>query len=171
MARCGGPPSAFQCPSISRGSDFAFRSISLLGQKHHSLMTISSQGDTARPNRLTFLRALKGSKRAARRAIQISDRSATSNTAFEAWLGRAAADLSLLVTQLDTGPYPYVGIPWFSAPFDVTRSSQHCNCLCRPLARARCSRPSGRTSGRRAIDLLRFRTRQDRSRVRKGQVA
>ena len=87
------------------------------GETHHSLMTISSQGDVARPNRLGFLRALKESKRAARRAIQEFKPIATSNTAFEAWLARAAADLSLLVTQLDTGPYPYAGIPWFSAPF------------------------------------------------------
>jgi len=36
---------------------------------------------------------------------------------FDAWLQRSRADLALLVSELDTGPYPYAGIPWFSTPF------------------------------------------------------
>ena len=87
------------------------------GQAQHLIMTVSSQGDAIRPDREDFLRALKGSKRAARRAIREFKPIFTSNASFEAWLQRAAADLSLLVTELDTGPYPYAGIPWFSAPF------------------------------------------------------
>ena len=80
-------------------------------------MTISSQGDATKPDRDAFLRALKGSKRTARRAIREVRPILTSNASFEAWLQRAAADLSVLVSELDTGPYPYAGIPWFSAPF------------------------------------------------------
>ena len=87
------------------------------GQAQHLIMTVSSQGHAIRSDREDFLRALKGSKRAARRAISEFKPIFTSNASFEAWLQRAAADLSLLVTELDTGPYPYAGIPWFSAPF------------------------------------------------------
>ena len=87
------------------------------GEARHLIMTISSQGDATKPDRDAFLRALKGSKRMARRAIREVRPILTSNASFEAWLQRAAADLSVLVSELDTGPYPYAGIPWFSAPF------------------------------------------------------
>jgi glycogen debranching enzyme len=87
------------------------------GASRHILMTISSDGDTAHPSRPDFFAALKKSKRAARHHIRALNRLETSNASFDAWAERAASDLSLLVTDLDTGPYPYAGIPWFSVPF------------------------------------------------------
>ncbi|MFN3521586.1 MAG: glycogen debranching N-terminal domain-containing protein [Phenylobacterium sp.] len=41
----------------------------------------------------------------------------TSGRLFNHWLARSRSDLALLVTRLETGPYPYAGIPWFSTPF------------------------------------------------------
>lgn len=32
-------------------------------------------------------------------------------------LAHAQADLSVMITDLPTGPYPYAGLPWFSCPF------------------------------------------------------
>ena len=36
---------------------------------------------------------------------------------FDEWIEKSRSDLSQLVTDLDTGPYPYAGIPWFSTTF------------------------------------------------------
>ncbi|QSX77440.1 amylo-alpha-1,6-glucosidase [Agrilutibacter solisilvae] len=36
---------------------------------------------------------------------------------FDAWMAKSRADLALLTSELETGPYPYAGIPWFSTPF------------------------------------------------------
>lgn len=33
------------------------------------------------------------------------------------WLQRSEADIAMMVTETEHGPYPYAGIPWFSAPF------------------------------------------------------
>lgn len=42
---------------------------------------------------------------------------ATSNEKFNVWLGRSAADIAMLTTFTDYGPYPYAGVPWFSTAF------------------------------------------------------
>lgn len=39
------------------------------------------------------------------------------NGQFQAWVKRAASDLSMMTTMLPTGPYPYAGVPWFNTPF------------------------------------------------------
>jgi glycogen debranching enzyme len=87
------------------------------GETRHVTITVSGTGEPASPDRISFLRALKQSKRTARATVRRIRPLTTSNAAFEAWLDRSASDLSLLVSHLSTGPYPYAGIPWFSAPF------------------------------------------------------
>ena len=87
------------------------------GTSRHILMSVASGDGTERPSRPAFFTALKQSKREARHHIKALNRLETSNAAFDSWANRAAADLSLLVTDLETGPYPYAGIPWFSVPF------------------------------------------------------
>lgn len=47
------------------------------------------------------------------RAVRISG----DNEDFDAWLSRSLADLDMLLTETESGPYPYAGLPWFSAPF------------------------------------------------------
>jgi glycogen debranching enzyme len=41
----------------------------------------------------------------------------SSGRLFNDWLEKSRADLALLTTEFETGPYPYAGIPWFSTPF------------------------------------------------------
>lgn len=86
------------------------------GEETFEILFTCEQGE-ARPRRMTFDEALKASSDtlAARRmdvcAIE------TSNTQFNEWLRRSIADLSMMVTPTEFGPYPYAGVPWFSVPF------------------------------------------------------
>jgi len=41
----------------------------------------------------------------------------TSSDLFDEWLERSRSDVAMMVTQTPHGPYPYAGIPWFSAMF------------------------------------------------------
>jgi glycogen debranching enzyme len=41
----------------------------------------------------------------------------TSNTQFNEWLECSYQDIRMMVTETPEGPYPYAGLPWFSAPF------------------------------------------------------
>ncbi|MFW6342218.1 MAG: glycogen debranching N-terminal domain-containing protein [Halothiobacillaceae bacterium] len=41
----------------------------------------------------------------------------TDNELFNEWITRSSADLRMLTTLTDHGPYPYAGVPWFSTPF------------------------------------------------------
>lgn len=36
---------------------------------------------------------------------------------FNDWVSRSIADLHLMTTRTESGPFPYAGVPWFSTPF------------------------------------------------------
>ena len=61
--------------------------------------------------------ALVEAHRRMRERRRATARVRSSNPLFNAWIDRSLADLGLLTTDLETGPYPYAGIPWFSTPF------------------------------------------------------
>src|ERR1043166_3385091 len=41
----------------------------------------------------------------------------TANEQFNDWLNRSIADLHMMRTETEYGPYPYAGVPWFSTVF------------------------------------------------------
>ena len=41
----------------------------------------------------------------------------TSNELFNDWIARSSADLHMMVTETNHGPYPYAGVPWFNTIF------------------------------------------------------
>jgi glycogen debranching enzyme len=61
------------------------------------------------------------SLRTARRALRDSSGRAasldSSNSLFNEMARRSVADLYMLITETEHGPYPFAGIPWFSTPF------------------------------------------------------
>lgn len=69
------------------------------------------------PTREAFRSAAAKARLAMRRRRRTGARLRTSNRIFNGWIDKSNADLALLTTNLDTGPYPYAGIPWFSTPF------------------------------------------------------
>lgn len=41
----------------------------------------------------------------------------SSNDEVNVWIRRSLADLRMMITEKETGPYPYAGVPWFSTSF------------------------------------------------------
>jgi glycogen debranching enzyme len=66
-------------------------------------------------------RSFFGGLRAARRNLRASTASAasvaSSNQILNEIFCRTMADLYMLITDTNEGPFPYAGIPWFSTPF------------------------------------------------------
>jgi len=66
-------------------------------------------------------RCFYSSLRSARRALRTSSGRAasleSSNSLFNEMTRRSVADLYMLMTDTEHGPYPFAGIPWFSTPF------------------------------------------------------
>ncbi|HUE45360.1 MAG TPA: amylo-alpha-1,6-glucosidase [Aestuariivirgaceae bacterium] len=69
------------------------------------------------PSREIFRFAAAKARVAMRRRRRRGARLRTSGRIFNEWVDKSGADLALLTSDLETGPYPYAGIPWFSTPF------------------------------------------------------
>ncbi|HVJ42916.1 MAG TPA: amylo-alpha-1,6-glucosidase [Dongiaceae bacterium] len=67
--------------------------------------------------RRSFFGALRDARRALRASSSRSAMVATSNEIFNEAVRRSKSDLYTLITDTPEGPYPYAGIPWFSAVF------------------------------------------------------
>lgn len=61
--------------------------------------------------------ALISARRDLRRATRRASALETSSSTVNEILCRSMADISMLVTDTEHGPYPYAGVPWFSTAF------------------------------------------------------
>ena len=69
------------------------------------------------PSRRRFRAAAARARFAMRAKRRHGARLKSAGRLFNEWIEKSRSDLSLLVTDLPTGPYPYAGIPWFSTAF------------------------------------------------------
>ncbi|MDQ1078210.1 amylo-alpha-1,6-glucosidase [Pseudoroseomonas cervicalis] len=67
--------------------------------------------------RLGFGQALRAGRRWLRQQASRRAHVSSSNDIFNEAMRRAAADLTMLLTETPHGPYPYAGIPWYSTAF------------------------------------------------------
>ena len=84
--------------------------------KRTIFVTVASRGILPRSTQSFFqgLAALHRERRQATRAVAAVE---TSNSVLNEILCRAMADLRMLITTTEDGPYPYAGIPWYSTSF------------------------------------------------------
>ena len=80
-------------------------------------LCIGTRTDAAAADRDDFRHAAAQARRAMRTRMRRGSRPHSSARLFNEWLQKSGADLAMLTSDLPTGPYPYAGIPWFSAAF------------------------------------------------------
>jgi glycogen debranching enzyme len=73
--------------------------------------------EPARAPDAAFLSAMTEQRRWTRVQSSRATGIETSNSVFNEAMQRAISDLTMLVTEKRTGPYPYAGVPWFSTAF------------------------------------------------------
>jgi glycogen debranching enzyme len=74
-------------------------------------------GSPEPPKPVPFLRGLRAACREMRASSLNAATVVTSNDIFNEVVCRSMADLYMLMTQTQQGPYPYAGIPWYSTTF------------------------------------------------------
>jgi glycogen debranching enzyme len=84
--------------------------------KHTIFATVSSRSRLPHSTR-SFFKGLAGLHRERRSATRGAAAVETSNAVLNEILCRSMADLYMLITTTDDGPYPYAGIPWYATTF------------------------------------------------------
>ena len=88
------------------------------GTEHHLYCTVSCECDNEpQPLRTSYDAALRDTNASRKAWLGGHCTVVTSNPLVNLWLHRSVADLSMLTSQLPTGPYPFAGVPWFSTTF------------------------------------------------------
>jgi glycogen debranching enzyme len=106
-------------PTRLSGRNAVFE-LELAPRAAHSLfleVNCGAEGLKNQPPRRAFFTALRDARRALRNSSSRAASVATSNEIFNESVRRSVADLYMLITDTEEGPYPYAGIPWFSTVF------------------------------------------------------
>jgi glycogen debranching enzyme len=108
------------------------------GAEQHLYVTISCvSGGEAADTTMTYEEALRRNNAARHAEREGCCTLETSNPLVNLWLDRSVSDLTMLTTDLPTGPYPYAGVPWYSTTFgrDGIITARECLWLDPRLAR------------------------------------
>ncbi|MBV9912478.1 MAG: amylo-alpha-1,6-glucosidase, partial [Sinobacteraceae bacterium] len=71
----------------------------------------------AQPSSQRFESVSRSAAIAAQERLKAGGSLETTAPLFDQWIRKSRSDLVLLMTPLETGPYPYAGIPWFCTQF------------------------------------------------------
>jgi len=88
-----------------------------LGCNEHRSISVSIRCFPGDENRQGVFKALRAARRAMRDTARRSATITTSNSVVNEVLARSTADIGMLLTDTEHGPYPYAGVPWFSTAF------------------------------------------------------
>jgi glycogen debranching enzyme len=98
-----------------RQADFELDIVPKQEQHLYVSVACAADGKAAKPARHEV--AFRRNDEARRAALCKASAIETSNPLVNRWLRRSVCDLAMLTTTLDTGPYPYAGVPWYSTTF------------------------------------------------------
>ncbi len=76
-----------------------------------------TEGPVEKPRQQHFFVRLREARRTLRGSTSRAASVETSNHVFNELLCRSMADLYMLITDTEQGPFPYAGIPWFNTAF------------------------------------------------------
>jgi glycogen debranching enzyme len=80
-------------------------------------ISCNDQGEEKAGAGRQFYSSLRSAQRALRTTSGRAASLDSSNSLFNELARRSVADLYMLLTETDYGPYPFAGIPWFTTPF------------------------------------------------------
>jgi glycogen debranching enzyme len=105
-----------QAPDRMTGRGIEYRCELAPGRAVELELQVACETDAPAP-RVTFSTALEQVKEELRGRFGESARVRSSSELFDAWLDRSLADVVMMTSNTDHGPYPYAGVPWFSTVF------------------------------------------------------
>ena len=108
---------AFSRAPVQRNEDALEFSLTLPPGEQDELYVEIGSTEQAAPSRERHRAAAAQARRRMRTRQRRGARVGSAAPLFNDWMQRSRADLALLTSELETGPYPYAGIPWFSTPF------------------------------------------------------